>query len=88
MVALLKNDIEMQRNKNWGFADHCKVLTEKTCSNGIKVCVMISVTMSYFTKGGKARLKPAYTYNVYDEHGWLYRSTSKTSAMKFYKLLK
>jgi hypothetical protein len=93
MVALLKNDIEMQRNKNWGFADHCKVLIEKTCSDGIKVCVGMSVVMSYYTKTGRARMKPEYRYWIYmdryrDGGTLVGRFTTKKDAMNFYKQYK
>ena len=92
MVGLLRNDIEEATNKRFGFSDHVKVLRHKKTKNGDIVVQVVSVTMSYFTPKGKARLKPVYLYQVYKTEAGdlmgLTRHHNKTESNKIYNSIK
>lgn len=65
MYGILHNDIEAATNKRFGFADHVRVIKYRTLPSGVVVCLINSVTMSYYTPKGKARMKPVNRYMIY-----------------------
>lgn len=82
-MHLYQNDIEAATNRKLGFADHVRVLKYKRLNNGATVCLINSVTMSYYTPKGKPRMKPVNRYMIYilnDEACWYVRIKSGNKA--------
>ena len=86
MHSILKNDIDAQRTKKYGFADHCVVLKAKTVE-GTDICLVLSVELRYF-KNGRANMHTIRTYMVYVDDVRVWSSSRKADATKLYNSFK
>jgi hypothetical protein len=84
MIALHKNELDAARTKKYGFADHCNVLKHWE----ERIFLVVSVKMSYFAPSGRARMKPIYTYTVWEGERRAETFTSKQKALKGFNALK
>lgn len=83
-MELSLNDIEKQRNKKYGFNNTCVVLKALDLPDNIAIVAIKSVSMSYFSPSGRARLGVKNSYAVYiidlDSKQTLERCGCKTKA--------
>ena len=86
MVAIMRNDIEDATAKKFGFGCHVKVLKHRV-ANGVNVILTVSLSMSYYTPTGRARMKPVYSYAVYTDYELVARFKVKSEATKLFKTL-
>ncbi len=89
-MELHLDDIQRQRNANYGFNNTCVVLKAKELATQ-NIILIQSVKMSYFTPSGKARLGTKTSYCVYiqcknngTKGGW-FHLTRKADANKYFK---